>query len=346
MKAFVTGSTGLLGNNLVRHLIAEGHEVVALARSRKKAATTFDGLPVTVVEGDLSNVAAFAPHLAGCDVLFNTAAYFREYYGVAGDHWKMLEVLNITATVQLFAEAQKRGVQRVIHTSSSGVIGASQDGRPGDETIPPDDATMQNLYFRSKVLGDKAIAEFQRTSGLPIVTILPTWMFGPGDAAPTAAGQFVLDFLNRKLPGTPDGGTSIVDARDVAAGMILAATKGRSGEKYVLGGRYADMTEVAKILATVSGVPAPKMVVSYPLAMAFATVSELLGRLTGKPAMIPREGVRLMRQRANISSAKAERELGATFRPLEATLTDVVAWYRQRDSAPAPNALSASSAQG
>src|SRR6266496_3290506 len=158
---------------------------------------------------------------SGHDVLFHTAAYFREYYQ-PGDHWAMLEAINVQGTLALLAEAERRGVKKVIYTSSNGVIGARPSGEPSDESDPPNARATQNLYMKSKVLAEHAVQAFLAHSTLPVVLILPGWMFGPGDAAPTSSGQIVLDFLNRRLPGIVTVGGDAVDARDVAQAMINA----------------------------------------------------------------------------------------------------------------------------
>jgi dihydroflavonol-4-reductase len=125
-SAFVTGSTGLLGNNLVRLLLARGIQLKVLARSSKKAQQQFPGLPLEIVEGDMNNVAAFAPQLRGVDVIFHTAAYFRDNYK-GGKHWKQLYDTNVTGTVELLTHAYNAGVRRFVHTSSVAVL----TGAPG-----------------------------------------------------------------------------------------------------------------------------------------------------------------------------------------------------------------------
>ncbi|MCU0493251.1 MAG: SDR family oxidoreductase [Chloroflexaceae bacterium] len=328
MKAFVTGSTGLLGSNLVRLLLQQGYAVKALARSPEKAARVFAGLDVTIVPGDMEHISGFATELAGCDVLFHTAAYFREYYQ-PGDHWKTLEAINIRGTIQLLAEAERHGVKKVIYTSSSGVIGMKPGSDWGDESCDPDNYVMENLYFRSKVLAEKEIVTFLTRSALPVVLILPGWMFGPGDTAPTSSGQIVLDFLNRKLPGVIEGYGSPVDARDVAQAMTNAVERGVSGERYIVGGdTIVSFAQLFKLLNQVSGVPAPSMPIPYPLALTVAFVSERISRLTGRPTLITTNGIKTLRVRRRTLSTKAVNELGATFRPFSETLRDEVAWFR------------------
>jgi dihydroflavonol-4-reductase len=212
--AFVTGATGLLGNNLVRALVGRGHRVKALVRSRAKAREQLSGLPVEVVEGDLNDLSSFKEALRGTDVLFHTAAFFRDSYK-GGRHWDELFRVNVKGTEALLQAAYEAGLRRLVHTSSGGVL----DGPPGtlvDETMPRAEADA-NDYFRSKILTDRAIRAFlSEHADFQVAFVLPGFMFGPGDMGPTASGQLVLDFARRKLPGLVPGSFAVVDARDVA----------------------------------------------------------------------------------------------------------------------------------
>lgn len=330
MRAFVTGGTGFLGSNLIRILAERGYSVTALVRSRSKADRTISNVPVALVEGDLSDVAGFAPALAGHDLVFHTAAFFREYFQ-PDDHWDTLKALNVDATIALLRAAEQHGVRRFVHTSSSGVIGMRTGQTWGDESDAPDAIAMDNLYFRSKVLAEQAIVQFLTSSALEVVMALPGWMFGPGDSAPTSSGQIVLDFLHRKLPGIIPGGGAPCDVRDVAHGMILAAERGRSGERYILGGdEWVSLGEILRALEQISGIPAPRLRLPYALAISVAALTEIQGRITGKPVLVTIAGLRTLQHRRTTRSAKSIRELGATFRPLEQTLRDEVAWFRER----------------
>ena len=325
--AFVTGATGLLGSNLVRALLDQGYEVRGLVRSKEKALRVFPDEKVDFVTGDMSDVAAFAPRLAGCDVLFHTAAYFREYYQ-PGDHKGTLEKINVQGTVDLLIAAEKQGIKKAIHISSAGVIGRKPDGSAGDENTPPDDHAASNLYFTSKVDTELAIKRFLKERSLPVVMILPSWMWGPGDSAPTASGKLLLDFLKQKLPGVVDGGSSIVDARDVALATIAAADRGLSGERYIVGGKYFDFAAVVATLERVTGVPAPTRKIPYALSLAVGAASQTWARVTGGKALVTVAGVRTIHGKNEVDSSKAIRELSAVFRPFEETVRDEVQWFR------------------
>ena len=329
MRAFVTGATGLLGSNLVQGLIAQGHEVRALARSEEKARRVFPEGKVDFVTGDMGGVAAFASRLQGCDVLFHTAAYFREYYQ-PGDHKAMLEKINVQGTVDLLIAAEKQGVQKAIHISSAGPIGRKPDGSAGDENTLEDDRAARNLYFASKIGAELAIKRFLKERSLPVVMILPSWMWGPGDWAPTASGKLLLDFIKGKLPGVVDGGSCIVDVRDVAAAIVNAAERGKSGERYIVGGSYHDFADILATLERVTGVPAPTRKIPYALSLAVGFGSEGWARITGGTALVTVAGVRTIHFKNNVDSSKAVRELSARFRPFEETVRDEVAWFREQ----------------
>ncbi|MEM7138369.1 MAG: NAD-dependent epimerase/dehydratase family protein [Myxococcota bacterium] len=327
MKAFVTGSTGLLGNNLVRELLAGGHEVVGLTRSAEKFDRMLGDTAAAPVVGDIQEVDVFADQIRGCDVVFHTAAYFREYYG-KGDHVAELEKINVDATLTLMDAADARGVPVFVHTSSSGTIGSGPNGEPGDEDCPAPEKQLRNLYFRSKVEGDAKIRAYQAQQGMRVVQILPGWMWGPGDAGPTGAGQIVLDFMDGKFPAVPEGGSSVVDARDVAAAMIKAVDQPH-GERFIVGGVYHSLRELIDLLAEATGRPSPKGNLPSWLAIGYAHAAEAWASLTGGRAAANLEGVRTMAGKHRVNSAKAEAALGATFRPIDETVRDVVGWYQE-----------------
>jgi dihydroflavonol-4-reductase len=326
--AFVTGATGLLGNNLCRELVNQGWQVKGLVRSIDKAHKLFPDSSVAFIVGDMENIAAFAPALAGVDVIFHTAAFFREYYQ-PGNHWETMKRLNVDATMELLQVAQTQGVKRAIFTSSSGVI-QTQPGRLATEAAGYNQFAAENLYFKTKILAEQEIYRFLETSALDVVMILPGWMMGPGDAAPTSAGQLVLDLMARKLPGLVDGGSSLADVRDVAKVMVAAAEKGKRGDRYIAAGSLATMTDIAREVEKASGVKAPRLMMPSWLALSIANLSEKWSGFTGSKNPMPPAGIRTLMEKSQLSSAKAEQELGATFRPLRETIQDTVAWYQNR----------------
>lgn len=327
MKTLVTGATGLLGNNLVRQLRARGHEVTGLIRSPEKAQRLLGDLEVDWVVGDVRAPESFSAALAGRDIVFHTAAYFRDYFQ-PGDHREALTATNVDATLSLLRLADERGVRKFVHTGSSGTIGPEPDGSPSDEESPPPTLATENLYLKSKVEAATAIRAFGPQHGMEVIEILPGWMWGPGDAGPTSAGRLALDFLAGELPGVPPGGMEVVDARDVAAAMVSAAEQAIHGARYLVAGRPLTLGEIFVALEEASGVAAPGRRIPYALAMTFAALEEIRSRWTGKSAKVTRAGIKTMNLRRTVTSRRAERELGVAFRPFAETARAVVDWYR------------------
>jgi len=299
-------------------------------RSQETAEKQLAGLPVEIVVGEMTNVSGFANELKGIDLIFHTAAYFRDNYK-GGKHWKQLFAANVLGTAHLFFEAYKARVRRIVHTSSVAVL----SGAPGqviDESMRrnPEEA---DDYYRSKILADRKVEAFLETHlDMWACMVLPGWMVGPGDVGPTSSGQMILDFLYRKLPGIPPATFSMVDARDVAEALWLAAQKGRRGERYLAAGRHMSMGDLFQKLEQVSGIEAPRWNVPLPVLYAMAAANELWAGITKKSALISLATVRLMsheRERTRFNHEKSGRELGTQFRPVEETISDTIRWYQQ-----------------
>jgi dihydroflavonol-4-reductase len=327
-NAFVTGATGLLGTNLARELARQGWRVKVLARSRAKVERVLGGIELDAVLGDMEDVAGLSAALQGCDTLFHCAAYFREYYA-PGQHEGKLERINVQGTIELLDVADRAGMGRVVYVSSSGVLGLSGSSGTVDESAPYA-LESSNLYFQSKIQAEQRVFEWLKSHRTPVVLILPGWMFGPFDEAPTASGRLVQDFLARKIPAIIPGGANVVDARDVATAMIRSVEHGSTGERYIVAGSPVSLEEIALTLERLTGIPAPRLRLPYPAALLAAWLSQTAASLRGGQSLLTVSGVRTMREamRHALSSAKAERDLGASFRSLSETLQDEINWFR------------------
>lgn len=333
--AFVTGATGLLGNNLVRELLADGWRVRALVRSLDKARRQFAGLDVEIVRGDMLDVAGFAASLVGVDALFHTAAHFRDSYK-GGRHGAALTAANVEGTRHLLEHAHRAGVRRFVHASSVAVVHGAR-GAVIDETMLRDERDADD-YYRSKILSDRVVLAFlEAHPDFRAVLVLPGWMHGPGDLGPTSAAQTVIDVALARLPGVPPGSFSVVDARDVARAMILADAKGRRGERYLVAGRHMTMADLLPLIAREVGVRAPRRRIPSWLMHLLAVGNEIAARLTGRPVLLSWALVRAIANeddRSRYDPTKSERELGLRFRPLEETLRDEVASLRAEGQIP------------
>ncbi len=329
---FVTGATGLLGNNLVRQLIDKGYHVKALVRSRQKANKQFAPHgELEIIEGDMTNAASFESHLKGCETVFHTAAFFRDNYK-GGSHWADLEKININGTKCLLEAALKAGVKQFVHVSSIAVL----DGVAGtliDETCDRDIKNSDD-YYRSKIISERTVREF--AAQYPMMKcyyILPGWMWGPGDLRPTSAGQLALDVMNGKLPAIVPGTFSVVDARDVATALIMVTFKGKPGERYLAAGHHIHMKDLVSMIGHYANVKTPTKTIPIPLLYCIAVFQEFYGKLTGKPILLSLASVRLMASqydRTHFSSERYEKILGLQFRPLEQTLADTLSDLKNR----------------
>ena len=232
----------------------------------------------------MANVETFAQALYNVDVLYHTAAYFRDSYA-GGNHRTELEAINVDGTTKLFSAAYAAGIRRAVHTSSIAVL----DGPAGsliDEGMLRRESDADD-YYRSKMLSDAAVfALLARYPDLHVSFVLPGWMFGPGDAGPTSSGQTMLDFIRRKLPGIVPGSFSVVDARDVARAMIAAAAHGRRGERYLAAGKHMTMDDLLPALSVATGVPAPTRRIPLGVLFVMARIGEVAARFMRRPVLL------------------------------------------------------------
>ncbi|MFD2656467.1 NAD-dependent epimerase/dehydratase family protein [Gracilibacillus thailandensis] len=332
MKVFVTGGTGFLGNHLVKCLVRNGYEVKTLVRSEKKAEKLLGSTDATFVKGDMNDVDAFAEELKGCEVLFHTAAYFRETFSF-GKHWPELERINITNTLRLFELAKEYGVKLIIHTSSSNTIKKRLDNTPSNEEDIRDSEDAMTLYAKSKIISDRKIAEFSARHSLPVITFLPGWMMGPVDAAPTSGGKYILDYLQKRLPGNINVSIDIVDVRDVAEAMVAAITKVNKSERFLVAGRHVHLKDLSKELEIVTGIPSPKRNIPVPIAFTLGWIVDRVSVITKKEMAISVNGIYEICECKRYSSDKAKKEIGITFRPLHDTLQDATDWFTENSNA-------------
>lgn len=332
MKCFVTGASGFVGANLVHELNARGHEVRALLRPasdrRGLERAVFEAVP-----GDITDRAAVAAGLRGCDWCFHVAA---SYHLWLRDYAPMYQS-NVEGTRIVLEEAWRAGCQRIVYTSTVGCIGlprADANGVvvPTDEQAPVSEAQMSNHYKRSKWRAEVVARELV-DKGAPIVIVNPSAPVGPRDVKPTPTGQLIVDFLNRALPAYMDTGLNYVHVRDVAIGHILAAERGQLGERYILGNAEGNWTmkETLKVLSELTGVGAPRWCVPYLLASFGACSNELISRVTRRPPKAPLAGVRMAKYKMFFNPAKAIRELGLPQTPPRQALADAVEWFQARD---------------
>lgn len=323
VTVLVTGLTGFVGSAVARALAVRGHSVRGIARP-SSSRTNLSGFAGDLVEGDLRNPGAVARAMAGVDTLFHVAADYRLW---APDPEEIVRN-NEATTRNVMTAARAAGVRRIIYTSSVATLLPDPTGI-ADETRPATPDTAIGAYKRSKVVAERLV-EAMIADGLPAVIVNPSTPIGPRDVRPTPTGRIIVEAANGRMPAFVDSGLNLVHVDDVATGHLLAAERGRTGERYILGGTDVGLGEMLEAVAFFTDRRPPR--VSLPRAPLFplAWANEQLARLTGKEPFLTRDGLRMAKNKMFYSSAKARSELGYTARPWQDAVADAVAWFRQR----------------
>jgi dihydroflavonol-4-reductase len=329
VDALVTGGTGFVGANLVRELLADGASVRVLARQGGDR-RALEGCPVELADGDLLEPTSIRAAVAGVKRVYHVAADYRLW---APDP-RALYRANVDGTRHVLEAAADAGAERIIYTSTVGAMGIPTDGSPGDESTPVSLSDMVGAYKASKFLAER-VADELAARGAPVVTVNPSAPVGSWDVKPTPTGRMIVDFLEGKMFASLDTGLNLVHVRDVARGHILAAERGRIGERYILGNRNLSLLEIFWALAIITGIPAPRLRVPYAVAWLGAATMEGIARLTGRAPQVPLTAVRMAKKRMHFSAARAVRELGLPQTPIEQALAEAVAWFHTRDMAKA-----------
>jgi dihydroflavonol-4-reductase len=323
MTTLVTGATGFVGSHVARQLVSSGHQVRILVR-RSRNLEILDGLSLERAEGDLRDGASLERAMRGVRKVFHVAADYRLWSRQSDEIYES----NVGGTRRLLEAAERAGVEKIVYTSTVATIAVPRRGPLPDETTRATLEEMIGHYKRSKFLAEQeALSAAAR--GVPVVIVNPTAPVGPGDWKPTPTGRILVDFLNGRMPAYVDTGLNVVPVEDVAAGHLLAAEKGRVGERYILGGRNMTLKEILDALSKISGRPAPRVKMPHGVALAAGYAGEWLARLTGREPKIPVEGVKMSRHRMFIASNKAEIELGYNPGSIEAALERAVRWYEE-----------------
>jgi dihydroflavonol-4-reductase len=320
MTAVVTGAAGHVGANLVRTLLADGVAVRAMVRGDTRA---IDGLPVEIVRGDVLDPATLRAAFEGAEVVFHLASVIT----VAGDPRGVVRRTNVEGAGNVAAACRAAGVRRLVHFSSIHAF----DARPRDGVIDEsrdrtDETSDQPVYDRTKAAGEREIlAAVER--GLDAVIVNPTAVLGPFDYKPSRMGRVLRRLANGRMPALVGGGFDWVDARDVCAGALAAAERGRTGERYLLSGRWTTFTELAQVVSACSGTPLPRFTSPMWLARLGAPFVGAFSKPTGAEPLYTSESLHALRNHRHISGARARAELGYAPRPLEQTIADTLAWF-------------------
>lgn len=292
------------------------------------------GLNVEVITGDVGDPRALAQGLVGCDACFNVAGMNALWLRGPREVKAMYEA-NESGAELVLKTAALAGCSMIVHTSSVVTVAQPVEQRHADERDHPKLDNLSVHYARSKFLGEERARKLAK-EGAPVVIVNPSAPMGPFDVKPTPTGRVVLDFLLRKMPGYMETGLNVIDVHDCARGHILAAQKGKPGERYILGHENLSILDIFTKLAELTGLPAPRFKVPKWVALTASFASELKARVLGKAPQVPLAGLRLALKPMFYSSARAINDLGLKTRPASEALRRAAAWFVEHGYAKKP----------
>jgi dihydroflavonol-4-reductase len=323
--ALVTGGTGFLGRAIVERLVENGGPVRALARS-EAAARALAGLGAEPVRGDVLDLDALASAMRGCDLVYHAAG--ANAFCVR-DPSPMFEV-NVEGSRTVVRAAARAGVRRVVYTSSAATLGEAS-GTIGAEESPHRGWFLSD-YERSKFEAEQAVFAATRETGVELVCLNPASVQGPGRASGSA--RLLLDYVNGRLKAVVDSKLSLVDIADCTQGHLLAGSRGKPGERYVLSGATLTVREGLALVARIAGIERPLRTLPPSLAMAVATAAEALAWVRRDTPRICRELARTLVHGHAYDGSKAARALGLRYTPIEETLRRTIDWWVEQRLVP------------
>ncbi len=319
MKALVTGSNGLIGSNIVRVLLRQGHQVRGLVRATSDL-RSLRGLDLERVQGDVLDRGSLEAAMEGCDVVFHAAGVFTYW----GDAERQIEAVVIEGTRNALEAAASAGVARVVLTSSSVSCGSSPRPESRDERDQLRDPDAPS-YFRMKARQEREALDLADELGIDLLAVCPTITVGGPDYRLLPSNAIILNFLNDPFSFTFPGGCNVVHVEDVALGHVLAAEKGTRGERYLLGSENMRWVDIHQTIADLCGVRGPTLTATLTAAYLAASAMEVAARWTKKaPASTRSEAKALGRYYwYRIDRAKA---LGYRPRSSRDALVQAIAW--------------------
>jgi len=323
VKTLVTGGTGFVGSHLVRVLLERGEEVRCLTR-RASRLDNLKELPVEFVTGDLRDLDSLRKAMKACRVVYHCAADYRLWCKDPADMY----AANVKGSNNVMQAAFDEGVERVVYTSTVGCLGLNHNGTPANEDTPVTVQDMIGHYKRSKFLAEEIVHDWAKKKGLSVVIVNPSTPVGELDIKPTPTGKIIVDFLRGKMFGYVDTGMNLIDVRDCAEGHVLAAEKGKTGERYILGGRNLTLKEMFDALASVTDIASPGMKVPHWVAETYARLENFWSiDVARREPDVPLESVKMSRHKMWFDASKAVRELGLRQSSVEGALERAVRWF-------------------
>ncbi|OVE82050.1 hypothetical protein BVY03_02020 [bacterium K02(2017)] len=324
MKKLVVGATGIIGNHIVRELLKAGHEVIAANRSLD-VAPNLDGLDVERVAVDLNDYQSLLKACKKADWVFMAAAYYpRDTF-----HKKKHIKISDSWTQNIIRATKEANIQKLIYTSSLTTIGKAPQKLLANEELGYDMVGRDpHPYFCVKHLAEQQLLKAYHQNDCPVVIVNPTGCFGPFELKPIHL-CLIPQLLNKKLKLYVHSDINVVDTGDVARGHILAAERGRLGERYILGGHNITTEMLIKEICEVGAVKPPKIVVPIQMGVPVAFMGEFVSMMLKKDPILPLLGLRFAQYGQHFSIDKAVDELGYEVSPMSQCYGQAIEWYKK-----------------
>ncbi len=322
----VIGASGFLGSHVTKQLIAAGEDDVRVLIRTTSSTRGIDGLPVQVHYGDIFDTGALRAAMAGCDIVYYCVVDARPWLRDPAPMWRT----NVDGLRNVLDVAVGADLHRFVFTSSIGTIGLAADGL-ADEDTAHNWLDKGGAYIRSRVEAEQMVLRYSAEKGLPAVAMCVANTYGPGDFLPTPHGGMLAAAVAGRLPFYIDGyDAEVVGIEDAARAMILAAERGRTGERYIVSERFMSTREIHEIGCAAVGVAPPKFGVPIRVMSAAGYLSEGVARLRGKDTMLTPLNIRLMHIMSPMDHSKAVRELDWHPQPTSEAIVAAAHFFRDR----------------
>ena len=319
----VTGSTGHIGNVVIRELLVRGKKVRAFVL-RGEDLSPLKDLDVEIVEGDVLDPASLEKAMKGVNLVYHLAGMI----SILPGQFELMRRVNVDGTKNILAACKKIGVKRMVYTSSIHALRRIPDGKMIDEKVDFDPDNRMGDYDRTKAEASLAVLEAAH-EGMDAVIVCPTGVIGPYDYKKSEMGALILEWTKRKPSIIIDGCYDFVDVRDVARGHVLAGERGKRGEVYILSGERIRLTQLMEMVFENTTRPNPSFKLPFNLAKFFTIFTPLYYKLTKSKARLTRYALETVVSNSHFSNEKAKRDLGYTPRPIHITISDTIRWFME-----------------
>ncbi|MCG8452273.1 MAG: NAD-dependent epimerase/dehydratase family protein [Spirochaetales bacterium] len=319
----ITGSTGHLGQALLRHYSSQNEKIRVILRPTSNHALV-QGLCAEIAEAVLDDQEALTQAFKGCDTVIHSAALIDIRRGKKEGLWQT----NVEGTRHVIQACRDAKVKRLVYISSIEALNMRANIRPIQEDVGFAKGNAVMDYGESKADATRLALEAASQENLDVVVVCPTGIVGPWDARGGLFTTLIQKYLAGQIPAGIKGGFDFVDVRDVAQAVAQAREKGKSGEVYLAAGHFHSMQEIFSMLSSIAHLKAPGPTVPLWLARASALVTEAWSLMTGKPALFTKGSIDILQEKAHVSHEKAQKAWGYSPRPLRETLEDTVKWMK------------------